>query len=54
MSKQEQLNLYIQQVQQRLRLDASLRGAAIFMAAALVATVVLTLILNAFAFPDAG
>ena len=35
MSKREQLNLYIQQVQQRLRLDASLRGAAVFTGAAL-------------------
>jgi len=26
MSKRQQLNLYIQQVQQRLRLDAGLRG----------------------------
>ena len=35
MSQREKLNLYIQQVQQRLRLDASLRGAAVFMGAAL-------------------
>ena len=54
MSKREQLNLYIQQVQQRLRLDASLRGAAVVTLAALVATVVLTLILNAYAFPERG
>ncbi len=54
MSKREQLNLYIQQVQQRLRLDASLRGAAILAFAALAATIVLTLILNAYAFPEGG
>ena len=54
MSKREQLNLYIQQVQQRLRLDAGLRGAAVITFAALAATVVLTLILNAYAFPEGG
>ena len=54
MSKREQLNLYIQQVQQRLRLDASLRGAAVVASAALAATVILTLILNAYAFPEGG
>ena len=36
MSKQNELNLYIQQVQQRLRLDASVRGAAVLIAAALL------------------
>ena len=54
MSKRQQLNLYIQHVQQRLRLDASLRGAAIITFAALAATVILTLILNAYAFPEGG
>jgi hypothetical protein len=54
MSKRQQLNLYIQHVQQRLRLDASLRGAAIVMFAALAATVLLTLLLNAYAFPERG
>jgi hypothetical protein len=54
MSKRQQLNLYIQQVQQRLRLDASLRGAAVVALAALIATNVLTLILNAYAFPERG
>jgi hypothetical protein len=54
MSKRQQLNLYIRQVQQRLRLDASLRGAAVVTVAALVATVILTLILNAYAFPAGG
>ncbi len=54
MSQREQLNLYIRQVQQRLRLDAGLRGAAVVACAALAATVVLTLILNAYAFPEGG
>ncbi len=54
MSRREQLNLYIEQVQQRLRLDASVRGAAVVAAVALVATVLLTLILNAYAFPEHG
>jgi len=54
MSKRQQLNLYIQQVQQRLRLDAGLRGAAVVTLAALAATVILTLILNAYAFPAGG
>src|SRR5579871_252983 len=52
MSRREQLNLYIGQVQQRLRLDASVRGAAVVAAVALVATVLLTLILNRYAFPE--
>jgi hypothetical protein len=52
MSRREQLNLYIEQVQQRLRLDAGVRGAAMVGAVALVATVLLTLALNAFAFPE--
>jgi hypothetical protein len=54
MSRREQLNLYIGQVQQRLRLDASVRGAAVVAAVALIATVLLTLVLNAFAFPEHG
>jgi hypothetical protein len=54
MSRREQLNLYIGQVQQRLRLDASVRGAALVAAVALVATVLLTLVLNAYAFPEHG
>jgi hypothetical protein len=52
MSRREQLNLYIEQVQQRLRLDAGVRGAAVVAAVALVATLLLTLILNAYAFPQ--
>src|SRR5271156_3502394 len=54
MSQREQLNQYIQQVQKRLRLDAGLRGAAVIAFAALAATVVLVLILNAYAFPEGG
>ena len=54
MSKRQQLNLYIRQVQQRLRLGASLRGVAIVTLAALVATIILTLILNVYAFPAGG
>ncbi len=54
MSRREQLNLYIGQVQQRLRLDAGVRGAAVVAAVALVATVLLVLILNAYAFPEHG
>lgn len=54
MSKQSELNSYIRQLQQRLRLGASLRGVAILTAAALMTTVVLVLILNAFAFPHRG
>jgi hypothetical protein len=54
MSKRKQLNLYVRQVQQRLRLDAGLRGAAVVASTALAATVILTLILNAYAFPQGG
>ncbi|MEI9981149.1 MAG: hypothetical protein WDN23_19505 [Edaphobacter sp.] len=52
MSRREQLNRYIAQVQQQLRLDAGVRGAAVVAAVALVATVLLTLILNHYAFPE--
>jgi hypothetical protein len=54
MSRREQLNQYIERVQRRLRVDASVRGAAVIAVAALLATVVLTLILNAYAFPERG
>jgi hypothetical protein len=54
MSRQGELNLYIRRVQQRLRLGAGLRGATLLMAAALVTTLVLVLILNAYAFPVRG
>ncbi len=54
MSKRQQLNLYIQRVQQRLRLDAGVRGVAVIALAALIATASLSLILNAYAFPERG
>ena len=41
MSKQNELNSYIARLQQRLRLGAWLRGAAIFTGTALLVTVVL-------------
>ncbi len=53
-SNRDKLNLYIQQLHQRLRLGVSLRGVAILMATALLTTVFLVLILNAFAFPVRG
>jgi hypothetical protein len=54
MSRREQLNQYIERVQRRLRVDASVRGAAMVAVAALAGTVVLALILNAYAFPERG
>src|ERR1700734_440909 len=54
MSNQDRLNLYIRQLHQRLRLGVSLRGVAILMATALITTVFLVLLLNAFAFPVRG
>ena len=54
MSKRSELNLYIQRVQQRLRLDAGVRGGAVIAAVALLTTIVITLILNAYAFPERG
>ena len=54
MSRQDELNLYIRQLHQRLRLGVSLRGAAIVAATALIVTLLLVLLLNAFAFPVRG
>ena len=54
MSNQDKLNLYIRQLHQRLRLGVSLRGVALLMATALITTIFLVLILNAFAFPVRG
>jgi hypothetical protein len=54
MSNQEQLNSYIRQLHQRLRLGVSLRGVAVLLATALFTTIILVLILNAFAFPLRG
>jgi hypothetical protein len=50
MSVRDQLNSYIHQLERRLRLGAWFRGAAILTSVALLATVVLVLITNAFAF----
>jgi len=50
MSVRDQLNSYIQQLEKRLRLGAMFRGAAILTSVALVTTVILVLITNAFAF----
>jgi Domain of unknown function (DUF4175) len=54
MTNSSRLDSYILQLQQRLRLGAGLRGAAIFLGSALGVTVVLVLILNHFAFPAHG
>lgn len=54
MSNRSDLNLYIARLQQRLRLGAWLRGAAIFTGTALSLTVVLVFILSRFAFPAHG
>jgi hypothetical protein len=54
MSAREQLNSYIGQVERRLRLGTAARGAAILTLAALVTTIVLVLIANAFGFSQAS
>ena len=54
MSNQIELNSYIAQLRRRLRLDAWLRGAAIFTGTALIVTVLLVIVLNHLAFPDRG
>jgi hypothetical protein len=54
MSNHTELNSYIAKLQKRLRLDAWLRGAAIFTGTALIVTVGLVLVLNRFAFPTHG
>ncbi|MGO9591506.1 MAG: hypothetical protein ACLP3K_15865 [Candidatus Acidiferrales bacterium] len=54
MSAREQLNSYISQVEKRLRLGTAARGAAILTLAALVTTVILVLIANAFGFSQAS
>jgi len=50
MSKWDQLDSYLRQLERRVRLSALLRGAAVVTAAALITTLVLVLITNAFAF----
>ncbi|MGH9589308.1 MAG: hypothetical protein ACRD25_02890, partial [Terracidiphilus sp.] len=54
MSNSNQLNSYIERVQQRFRLASGLRGAAIFAGTALVVTLALVWLLNRFAFPAHG
>src|SRR5260370_20367818 len=54
MSRRNELNSYIARLQERLRLGAWLRGAAIFTGTALVVTVGLVLLLNRYAFPAHG
>jgi hypothetical protein len=54
MSNSSELNSYIKQLQQRLRLGTGLRGAAIFAGTALVVTLALVWLLNRFAFPAHG
>ena len=54
MNNRSELNLYIAGLQQRLRLGAWVRGAAIFAGTALATTVALVLVLNRFAFPTHG
>ena len=54
MSKQDELNSYVERLQSRLRLNAWLRGAAILTGTALVITAALVLVLNHFAFPAHG
>ena len=54
MSNSAELHSYIDQLRQRLRLGAWLRGAAIFAGTALAVTVLLVLLLNHFAFPLHG
>jgi len=54
MSNHSELNSYIAKLQQRLRLGAWLRGAAIFTGTALAVTVAMVLVLKQFAFPAHG
>jgi hypothetical protein len=54
MSNHSELNSYIVQVHQRLRLGAWLRGSAVFFGTALAVTVALVLVLNQLAFPAHG
>ena len=54
MTAGQQLDTYLAQLQRRLRIRATLRGAAILASSALVTTVVLVLIANALAFSGAS
>src|SRR6185295_17626903 len=50
MSARQQLKSYLERLEKRLRIGATVRGAALFTSVALIATVVLVLIANSFAF----
>jgi len=52
MSKQDQLDSYLKQVEKRLRIEILLRGAAILTSVALGATAILVLVTNALAFSE--
>jgi hypothetical protein len=52
MSKRDQLDSYLKQVEKRLRLDLLLRGAAILTSVALITTTILVLVTNALAFSE--
>jgi hypothetical protein len=54
MTARRQLETYLEQLQRRLRIRASLRGAAILASSALVTTLVLVLIANALRFSGAS
>jgi hypothetical protein len=54
MTARQQLDAYLAQLQRRLRIRATLRGAAILASSALVTTVVLVLVANALAFSGAS
>jgi hypothetical protein len=54
MSKQSELQNYIQRVRRMLQVRVGLRGAAIFFATALILTLLLVLLLNHYAFPENG
>ena len=54
MSRRSELNSYIVRLQQRLRINAALRGAAILVASAAAVTVILVWLLNRWAFPAQG
>ena len=54
MTARQQLETYLEQLQRRLRIRTTLRGAAILASSALVTTVVFVLIANALAFSGAS
>lgn len=54
MTARQQLESYLEQMQRRLRIRTTLRGAAILASSALVTTVILVLIANALAFSGAS